>query len=217
MRNGALPTRTIEGADEKRTSKKSVAPHFKGGKELLKMMKKLATGAALALVCLPAIAETNVGFYAGGGAGKVELEDNIAGVRVELDGTGYQVFGGYRFNEYGSLEVAYLDGGNPDNTVMGWAVESDASAIQGSALWQVPISSWFEAYVRFSIISWEAEHTGTNGQVIVRLENDGTDVGFGIGAGLHLTPALGLRAEYGGAEFDGTDFRALSLAALFRF
>jgi hypothetical protein len=181
------------------------------------MMKKVATGIALALVCLPAIAETNVGFYAGGGVGKVELKDNIAGVRVELDGTGYQVFGGYRFNEYGSLEITYLDAGDPDNTVLGWAIESDASAIQASALWQVPISNRFEAYVRFSIISWEAEHTATNGQALVTLETDGTDAGFGIGAAFHITPGLGLRAEYGGAEFDGTDFRALSLAALFRF
>lgn len=181
------------------------------------MMKKLATGVALALVCLPALAETNTGFYAGGGAGRVELKDTIDGVRVELDGTGYQVFGGYRFNDYGSLEVAYLDGGNPDNTVMGWTIESDASAIQASALWQVPISNRFEAYVRFSIISWEAEHTGTNRRAIVTVETDGTDAGFGIGAGFHITPGLGLRAEYGGANFDGTDFRALSLAALFRF
>jgi hypothetical protein len=181
------------------------------------MMKKLATGVALASVCLPAIAETNAGFYAGGGAGKVELKDNIAGVRVELTGTGYQVFSGYRFNEYGSLEVAYLDAGNPDNTVLGWAIESDASAIQASALWQVPISNRFEAYVRFSIISWEAEHTGTNGQAIVTLENDGTDAGFGIGGALHLTPRFGLRAEFEAAEFDGTDIQSITATALFRF
>ena len=181
------------------------------------MMKKLATGVALALVCLPTMAETNTGFYAGGGAGRVELKDNIAGVGVELTGTGYQVFGGYRFNEFGSLEVAYLDAGTPDDTVLGWRVESDASAIQVSALWQVPINDRFEAYVRFSVVDWEAEHTATNGLFFGTLKTDGTDAGFGIGAGFQITPGLGLRAEYAGAEFDGTDFRSLSLAALFRF
>lgn len=181
------------------------------------MVKKLATGIALALVGLPAIAETNIGFYVGGGAGRVELKDTFDGVRAEVTGTGYTVFGGYRFNEYGSLEVAYLDARTLDTTVMGWAIESDASAIQASALWQVPISNRFEAYVRFSIINWEAEHTATNGPFFDTLKTDGTDAGFGIGAAFHVTPGLGLRAEYGGADFDGTDFRALSLAALFRF
>lgn len=181
------------------------------------MAKKLATGIALAFVCLPAMAETNVGFYAGGGAGRVELKDNVEGVHVELTGTGYAVFGGYRFNDYGSLEVGYLDGGNPDNTVMGWAVESDASAVQASALWQIPISNHFEAYARFSIMWWEAEHTAINGPLIVTREYDGNDAAFGIGAGFQITPGLGLRAEYAGADFDGTDFRSLSLTALFRF
>lgn len=181
------------------------------------MMRKLATGVALALVCLPAMAEIKTGFYAGGGAGRVELKDTVAGVHVELTGTGYEVFGGYRFNEYGSLEISYLDAGNPDNTVLGWSIESDASAVAASALWQVPISNRFEAYVRFSLVSWEAEHRGTNGQAVVTLENDGTDAGFGIGAAFHLTPSLGLRAEYAGAEFDGTDFRSLSIVGLVRF
>jgi opacity protein-like surface antigen len=181
------------------------------------MVKKLATGVALALVCLPAIAETNTGFYAGGGAGRVELKDNVAGVHVELTGTGFEVFGGYRFNDYGSLEISYLDAGTPDDTISGVRIESDATAIQASALWQVPINNRFEAFVRFSIVAWDAENTATDGRIIVSQDNDGTDAGFGIGAAFHITPSLGVRAEYDGAEFDGTDFRSLSVAGIFRF
>lgn len=179
------------------------------------MMKKAAAGIALAWVCLPATAES--GFYVGVGAGKVTLKDSVAGVDIEATGTGSKLYGGYRFNDYGSLEVAYLDAGKPDDTVSGVTIESDATAIQASALWQVPISNRFEAYVRFSIVSWEAENSATDGNFLITQENDGTDAGFGIGGAFHLTPRFGLRAEFEGAEFDGTDFRSLSIAGLFRF
>ena len=90
-------------------------------------------------------------------------------------------------------------------------------AIQASALWQVPISNRFEAYVRFSIVAWETENSATDGRFIFTQENDGTDAGFGIGGAFHITPRLGLRAEFEGAEFDGTDIRSLSIAGVFRF
>lgn len=181
------------------------------------MMKKLATGIALALVCLPALAETETGFYAGGSVGNVRLKDSVAGLEIQATGTGFTVFGGYRFNDYGSLEIAYLDAGTPDDTVAGVLIESDSSAVQGSALWQVPISNRFEAFVRFSIIAWDAENTATDGRTIFTQKNDGTNAGFGIGAAFHITPRLGLRAEFDGAEFDGTDVRSLAIGGLFRF
>ena len=179
------------------------------------MQKKLATGVVLAFVCLPAMAES--GFYTGIGVGNVTLKDTISGVDIEGSDTGVKLFGGYRFNEYGSLEVAYLDAGTPDDTVSGVLVEADARAIQASALWQVPISNRFEAYVRGGFFVWESENTVTVGRSIFTEENDGTDFGFGIGAAVHVTPKFGLRAEFEGAELDGTDMRALSIAGLFRF
>lgn len=179
------------------------------------MMKKLAAGITLALICLPATAET--GFYAGISGGQVRLKDGAAGVEIEATGTGYKVFGGYRFNEYGSLEAAYLNAGKPDDKVSGITIESDATAWQASALWQIPISPRFEAYARFSVVVWEAENTATDGRITATQKNDGTDAAFGLGAAFHVTPRFGVRAEIEGAEFDGTDYRSLSLGGLFRF
>lgn len=178
------------------------------------MMKQLATGMALALMCLPAMAESEVGFYSGVSAAWVTLKDNIGGFRVEETGAGYSIFGGYRFNEYGSLEIAYVEG-DGDDTISGVKIETDASAIQGSALLQIPISARFEGFARVGIIAWEAEHfaTGAPGS----LKTDGTDWLLGIGAAWHVTPRFGVRAEYSGAELEGTDLRALSLGGLVRF
>lgn len=181
------------------------------------MQKKLAIGAVLAFACVPAMAESEAGFYTGAGVAKVTLEEKIAGLEVEGSDTGFKLFGGYRFNEYGSIEIAYLDGGTADDEVFGVLVEVDGSAIQASALWQIPISNRFEAYVRAGVLVWESETSFTVGQATFTDENDGTDFGYGIGAAVHITPKFGLRAEYEGAELDGADLRALSLAGVFRF
>lgn len=177
------------------------------------MMKQLATGMALALMCVPAMAEPMVGFYSGVAAGQVSLKDNINGIRIKETGTGFSIFGGYRFNEYGALEIAYFDG-TGDDTVAGMRIETDANAIQGSALLQIPISLRFEGFVRVGFIVWDAEHSVQNFGVV---KYDGTDAMYGIGAAFHITPKFGLRAEYAGAELEGTDVRSLSLAGLYRF
>lgn len=184
---------------------------------LLKMMKQLATGMTAALMCLPAMAESGVGFYSGMGVGQVTLKDSIDGVDIKATDMGFKIFGGYRFNEYGSLEIAYLDAGTPDDTISGVTIESDASAIQGSAILQIPISVHLEGYVRAGFIAWDAENTATDGSIVLTQKNDGTDFAAGIGAAWHVTPRFGLRAEIEGAELDGTDLRSLSIAGLFRF
>lgn len=181
------------------------------------MQKKLATGIALSFVCLPVMAESGIGFYSGVGVGQVELKDSIGGVGIKATDTGFKIFGGYRFNEYGSLEVAYLDAGTPDDSISGVKIESDASAIQGSAILHIPMSVRFEGYVRAGFVAWDAENTVSGGGLAFTEKNDGTDFALGIGGAFHVTPRFGLRAEVEGAELDGTDLRSLSISGLFSF
>lgn len=180
------------------------------------MLRKLATGIALSMVSLTAIAEAKVGFYTGVGAGKVTLEDDVAGVHIKAEGSGLELFGGYRFNDYASIEFGYNDG-TADDTVSGVHIESDAKAFVGSLLWHSPVGEHFEIYARGSLIAWEAEHTVTFGSLRGELETDGDDLGLGIGAAVHVTPKIGLRAEYFGSKLDGTKLRMLSITGLVRF
>lgn len=180
------------------------------------MRKKLATGIALALACLPAMADSEMGFYSGVGIGQVTLKDTIEGFGIKATGTGFKIFGGYRFNEYGSVEVGYL-AGKPDDTISGVKIESDASAIQGSALLHIPISARFEGFARAGFLAWDTENSMRVGQLSVVEENDGTDWVLGIGAAFRITPSFGVRAEYEGAELDGTDARSLSISGTVHF
>ncbi|MFC4309172.1 porin family protein [Steroidobacter flavus] len=180
------------------------------------MQKQLATGIALAFACLPAMAEPDIGFYSGVGVGQITLKDSFDGVGIKATGTGFKIFGGYRFNEYGSLELAYA-AGKPDDRISGVTVESDATAIQGSALLQIPITVRFEGYVRAGFVAWDTENSIRAGNFAFIEKNDGTDFALGIGGAWHVTPRFGLRAEIEGAELDGTDSRSLSLSGLFHF
>jgi OmpA-OmpF porin, OOP family len=179
------------------------------------MLKKLATGMALALACLPAMAES--GFYAGLGLGQVTLEDSIGGVNIEATDTGFKLFGGYRLNDHVSFEAAYIDAGTPDDTIYGVTVEADGNAIQASAIGTIPIGDRFGIYLRASIISWETTNSATDGFSYVTADNDGTDFGYGIGAALKITSNFSLRGEFEGADLDGTDLRLLSIGGLFSF
>lgn len=181
------------------------------------MTKKLATGIALAVVCLPALAEDDPGFYVGFGIGEVTFEDEIAG--REFDGTepGFKLFGGYRFNEYGSLELAYVDANEVHDTQQGLTVGSDANALQASAIWQVPISARFEGFVRGSFFAWEARNTADGIGIHISQRNEGTDWGWGIGAAFYPAPRFGVRAEFENANIGGTDMEWLSVAVMLRF
>ena len=62
-----------------------------------------------------AAAELDPGFYVGAGVGqsKIEADD----INFDEDDTGFKVFGGYQFNKYFAVELAYIDGGNADKSI----------------------------------------------------------------------------------------------------
>lgn len=215
-RERSAPTyQSIKGAGEKRTSKIRL-DHKVVRWGVVEMMKKLATGLALALMCVPAMADSGAGFYGGASGSMVTLKDSTQGIRVKESGTGYSIFGGYRFGEYGSVEVAYLEG-DGDDTVYGVKIETDANAIMGSLLLQIPVTPVCEGFVRAGMLAWDAEHFATNGRQFASMKVDGTDWILGIGAAWHVTPKFGIRAEYGGADLDGSDLRLITLGGLLRF
>lgn len=181
------------------------------------MTKKLATGIALALVALPALAEEPA-FYAGFGVGEVTLEEEISGTELKGKAGGVKLFGGYRFNEYGSLELALFDANEiHDTTQQGVSVGSDMHALQASALLQVPIGGGFEGFVRGSFFAWEAKNSIDDFGLRISQRTEGTDWGWGIGAAYYPGPRVGVRAEFENANIGGIEMELLSLAATLRF
>ncbi len=134
----------------------------------------------------------------------------------DTHGTAYKLFGGYRFNKYFTVEVAYIDGGNASESYFDTTVdppvpllnlEYKTRGFQGSALGSLPLgASAFSLFGRVGVMDWKADLrqrdlvAGTEAVAT----GDGNDVFFGGGLQAALAGAI-LRLEYEYVEFDTDD------------
>src|SRR5688572_29302967 len=77
-------------------------------------------------------AEREPGFYvgAGVGSGTLDFDQNdftVAG--LDDSDTAFKVYGGYTFNEFISVEAAYIDAGEPTEKINGVSLQFDLSAV----------------------------------------------------------------------------------------
>ena len=98
------------------------------------------------------VAFTNVLASSGNGAASWERGDTDYG---------FQVSAGWRFNPWFALEVAYLEGGEPefnDNSPTGRAeTEIDLTAFQFAGVGTLPIGEIWEIYLKLGVSAWDAD------------------------------------------------------------
>ena len=166
--------------------------------------------AVLALFPLPALADS--GFYIGAAAGGATQDIELGGpTEIEEDDTALKVFGGYKFDtpvvDLG-VELGYVDFGEGEiNTAAGELV----FAPTGINLWGV---AGFELgpvdlFAKLGFIAWEVETTTFAG----RISDDGTDYGFGLGAGFDIGKVQ-IRGEYELYDPSDADVSMLSMLSL---
>lgn len=179
------------------------------------MKERLIAAIAIgALASGPAWAQTESGFYAGGSIGMSTIEFDAGGTTVDLDGTGYKIFGGYRINPNFAAEIAYVDFGEPDDTTSGVNLEADATGFNFAGVGILPLGR-AELFGKIGLLAWDAE-ISANGTKID--DDDGTDLSFGIGGGYLITDNLFIRGEYELFDIDDTDeVSLLSVGVDFRF
>lgn len=166
--------------------------------------------AGLALFPVPALADS--GFYIGAAAGGATQDIELGGApEIEEDDTAFKVFGGYKFDmsvvDLG-VELGYVDFGEAEiNTNAGDLV----FAPTGINLWGV---AGFEIgpvdlFAKLGFIAWEVETTTFAG----RVSDDGTDYGFGLGAGFDIGKVQ-IRGEYELYDPSDADVSMLSMLSL---
>lgn len=155
-------------------------------------------------------------FYVGAGAGQSTIEESAFGLSFDASATAFKVFGGYTFTPYLGAEVAYLDTGSAEDTVLGVKVEASGTAFQFSLLPMLPVSESVSLYARLAMLAWNLDATASQGRNSVTVADDGNDFSWGVGAS--FTPgALGFRLEYEKAEIEDTTFSQITGSVLFRF
>lgn len=168
------------------------------------MFRATIAALILALSATPAVSADN-GFYLGAsvGQGGVDSESVDFGTFVEdFDGddTGFKAIAGFRLIKLFALEVNYVDLGTASDNVAGVDVDVDTKGIDAFGVLFLPIPV-VDLFIKGGFISWDLD---ANVSGIGSVSDDGTDLAYGVGAGIGFG-SFGLRAEYERFEIEDTD------------
>lgn len=160
----------------------------------MKIQSIACAAALMALASFPSHAVDN-GIYLGAGVGQsgVEFDDDFEGTNLDFDAsaTSYKVIAGWRFIDWLSVELNYVDLGTADDRVQGQKIETDIDGVSLSALGFLPIGP-VDLFARVGAIDWSADLSVPG---IGSGSDDGTDFTYGVGAQFRVW-SLSLRAEY---------------------
>jgi len=135
-------------------------------------------------------------FYFGGSVGQSNIDSDIAipglitSGTVDGKDTGFKIFGGYEFNQYFGVEIAYVDLGKASYsgrygaaTVTGGKV--DVWGLNFSAVGILPLNPSFSLFGKLGVFGWEAKWSDTTGGFPYSSTENGGD--FSVGVGLNFT------------------------------
>jgi outer membrane immunogenic protein len=184
--------------------------------------------AAVALLFLPAIASADSGFFIGGSAGGATIEADIGTdpdlpelpSSIDEDDTAYKLFAGYTFDlpviDLG-VEGGYVNFGKPEIDI---GIDSAQIEIEttGFNLWGVagidvgPV----DLFAKLGYVFWDVEVSAPAFPELGSESDDGTDIGYGLGAAFNLG-RISIRGEYEVYDLDDADLSMLSVGLAFRF
>jgi OOP family OmpA-OmpF porin len=163
-----------------------------------------------------ALADVQPGFYAGVGVGKASIEIDDAG--FDSDDTAFKVFGGYNFNPNFAVELAFIDGGKPDESFGLGSVEVAVDGINLSALGRLPVNETFSVFGKLGFASYDVEFKGRVGNRVVASDDmSEEDLSYGIGAAFNLGTSVELRAEYEAIDVSEGSFSLLAVSGIYKF
>lgn len=155
---------------------------------------------------------------------------------VSIDDTdnGWKVFGGYEFTSNLGIEAAYVDLGEVRSEfnalIMPADLQSllaDAAAIHPymltgftlAAVGSVDVTPAISVFGKVGMFVWDAEGDvrETQSGELAEIDDDGTDLMFGVGAKFAINPQIGVRAEWERYNADRNDMNFYSIGIEYRF
>jgi Outer membrane protein beta-barrel domain len=173
----------------------------------------LAT-ALMTLPVLPAAAADN-GFYLGGSIGQANLKiddltDNFfPDDDFDSDDTAFKIIAGIRPLDWLGVEAAYVNFGEPEDTVLGTKLEAEGDGISAFAVGFLPTGP-VDLFAKVGLIAWDSKIA--NGA----FDDDGSDLAYGVGAQFRVL-GLSIRAEYEKFEISDVDLDMISLGLTYTF
>ena len=163
--------------------------------------------------------------YAGEGYLGASFGSSKADSEGFKDDSGFKITGGFQVSESLALEGSYLDLGSfsadadlledisnfVDAEVLSSSI--DISGIELSALASIPVGERISLFARLGIFFWDADiSVSVNGFGGGTESDDGSDLGFGVGAKIEVMEQLSLKAEFSRYDaLDDVDFLSAGL------
>lgn len=178
-------------------------------------IRKVAASLLVLGMGAAAHAETTPGFYAGTGAGMYYM--NINDLDYDESAMSVRAFGGFRVNEYLSLEGGYSHFFESSGDVAGVDVKLDGSAWDASVRPTLPIGDRFEAFGILGWASYDFEVKVSAMGLSASETNSDDDMLYGLGGAYSLTDQWTLRGEWVALDVKDADFGTVSVSATYNF
>jgi OOP family OmpA-OmpF porin len=178
------------------------------------MRKAIVLAAALfALPVLPAVAADN-GFYLGASVGQANLKiDDLTNNTFEnddfdADDLAFKFIAGMRPLDWFGVEAAYVNFGEPEDTVLGQKLKADGDGISAFAVGFLATGP-VDLFAKVGLISWDSKISGS-------FDDSGTELAYGAGAQFRVL-GLSIRAEYEKFDISDVDLDMISVGVTYTF
>jgi OOP family OmpA-OmpF porin len=177
------------------------------------MRKTILFAALLTLPALPAVAADN-GFYLGASVGQANLKiddltnGQLADDDFDADDTAFKLIAGIRPLDWLGVEAAYVNFGEPEDTVVGQKLKADGDGISAFAVGFLATGP-VDLFAKVGLISWDSKISGS-------FDDDGTDLAYGAGAQFRVL-GLSIRAEYEKFDISDVDLDMVSVGVTYTF
>lgn len=152
------------------------------------------------------------GFYLGIGLGSAN------DVVLEQNSTGAKFFGGYNFNRYFGLELAYVDLGNNYTDYYGNSFTQDGFSYQLAGY--LPISPTIDLFAKAGMYNWtvSSNYYYYYGYTYYYASESGSDPAYSLGITSQLNRQVSVRGEYEKfTNIAGGDVNMVSVSVTYHF
>lgn len=173
-----------------------------------KRIRLLIVALGLSLVGLPILSQAaGENWYIGGSVSQAYVDET----GIDDDDTGFNIFGGYRFNEYFAIEAAYYDFGDMSDNGNKFSIDGGSLGVIGS----IPVAKRFSLFGKVGIHAWDADVSGAIAGEFS--DTTDTDVFYGVGAEYQLSGPWSIRGDFTRYEVDDFDVDVASLGLSYHF
>lgn len=168
-----------------------------------KITNNILVATFLAALVSPVLAsDLGIG-YIGTSVGSAKADDFCKGFFIgscDDTDTGWKLFGGFQYTPNWGVEVYYVDFGefkaNATFEGMSFTENAEANAFGISAIGTLPINDQFDVFAKVGISRWELDLDFTDEGIPSSVDDDGSNITFGIGASYFFNRLFAIRVEW---------------------